>query len=136
MIHKVTWMVRRKTPVPPDRQPCFICDKYASLCHGHHVMGCREVAEYCASYEDIRGLPLTLPSDVPVVFLCPTHHALWHRLSDAHGPELHASSLLDLTPDEDNRYAQLDRLYRSFKEELIARLEQALRAYKEELANA
>ncbi len=62
----------RKTFNPGIKQPCFVCNKYESVTHAHHIF------------------PLHLQYDRGVkepihdfMWLCPTHHAAIHIFTDA-----------------------------------------------------
>lgn len=80
---------------PGAKETCFVCNKYKSLAHAHHVVP--------LSIQAKRGL--TKP-DQRHVWLCPTHHSAVHILiGQAESKNIKASKscinlLCDLTQDE------------------------------------
>lgn len=80
---------------PGVKEACFVCNKYKSLAHAHHVVP--------LSIQAKRGM--TKP-DQKHVWLCPTHHSAVHILiGQAESKNTKASKscinlLADLTQDE------------------------------------
>lgn len=56
------------------RQPCFVCGKFQSITHAHHVI------PLAAQYQ--RGFVLP---DSEHEWLCPTHHAILHAMIPPEG---------------------------------------------------
>ena len=79
--HKVTLKsvreVVRKTSRPPkQREPCFVCYRYKRITHAHHLVEVGKVAKVLHMMAIFDWSP-----KIPVVFLCPNHHALWHEMN-------------------------------------------------------
>lgn len=70
---KKSWVrIQRLLFSPSDRSPCFVCGKYKSLTHAHHLIPLAKQA--CESIQSV---------DNRHVWLCPTHHSAIHILLGA-----------------------------------------------------
>lgn len=94
--------IRRDLPFESSpRQPCFICGKYQSITHQHHVVYVSELAQLAIDYDypwyllPIRG-----------VWLCPNHHAIVHAINN-----ITTERGLELSNDiEDSEWCKFDEL--------------------------
>lgn len=69
--------IRTIKPKDNKRRPCYICNRWESITHCHHIVDVSDIAEICLEY----GVsPFLLPYHF--VWLCPNHHEWWHRLRD------------------------------------------------------
>lgn len=86
----ISRLIRELFAVTEPPQPCLVCGKYRHVCHAHHVIPVHQMARLCAR----KGVALRDFARLPVrfIWLCPTHHALFHLLdrphSDARGQEI------------------------------------------------
>lgn len=89
-----------------QRDACYICDKWKEISHFHHVIGVSELTNW-SYHEDVlwNFFPIT------VVWLCPNHHALVHRLRDKGMSMEDKCKMLDhLNMDERDALQQLVEL--------------------------
>lgn len=94
--------MRRLNPPPKRRDTCYVCGKYASICHAHHVPALAEVV-------GVFGVVAAQMASIPCVWLCPTHHALWHALHRSPATMKHLESWSDLSEAEKHAYESLDK---------------------------
>lgn len=85
-------------------QPCMVCGKYRSIAHMHHVIPISEMAEYLEKYnvDVFEAVHLNLT----VVWLCPNHHALWHKTRVAGADR--AEAFADLSRAELEGFQRID----------------------------
>lgn len=84
-----------------ERQACFVCNKHRFITELHHIIPVKEIALYIHETGK-RNHPM------PMVWLCPNHHAYWHKLegkSDNFGVYLHLS-----LEEEEAKFLELKRL--------------------------
>lgn len=60
-------------------QACFVCGLNRGITHAHHVIPVALMADLLTQYE-ISSFKCT-ELRVPYVWLCPNHHAIWHKLN-------------------------------------------------------
>ena len=58
------------------RQPCYICGEHEAISQCHHLISVREI-EAAIRRSNNWNQPM------PLVWLCPNHHAYWHLLERA-----------------------------------------------------
>lgn len=58
---------------PKEKQSCYICGKYKPVCEAHHVLKVSRAIEIINQYEYQGEITIR------IVWLCPTHHALYHK---------------------------------------------------------
>ena len=95
---RVKRTVRRRNPGPKQRRPCFVCGRFRSITQSHHLVEVWRVASVLRAMAIYDWAP-----EIPVVSLCPNHHAIWHTMNrgrEAWPPDLYAD-----VPD-----AEVDRL--------------------------
>ena len=111
---RVARQLRGMTP-RGERQPCFVCGKYRPITHLHHVIPVDDLARLVVKRQ-LYGVNLYMPT----VWLCPNHHALWHKLEkDKTSEEVWEC----LTPEELGRYDQLRQMVST--DEIVGMLERA-----------
>jgi hypothetical protein len=105
MNNHLSGKIRKKKPETSDRNPCFICGKWQSITHCHHVVGVGELAKWC---EENNVTTDIIP--VKFVWLCPNHHEWLHRMSDAKAknPARAGELVADITDAEWERYELLE----------------------------
>lgn len=65
----------RKNTDRSNPEPCHICGKYQEIAHQHHLYPVAKLAQWA-----IDNNWLARPFRIPVVWLCPNHHAMFHAL--------------------------------------------------------
>jgi hypothetical protein len=113
-------LIRQAFPAPQERQACAVCGKYASITQAHHAIPVYQIADLCveqsATLEQIERLPIRF------VWLCPTHHVLFHAVYDTRSTDRHMEIMHDIGLDEWRQLAALqklqnfDELFTVFKE--------------------
>ena len=96
-------LIRELFVIPRAPDPCFVCGKYRHLCHAHHVIPVSQMAALCVSrvtFKELEKIP------VRYIWLCPTHHALFHFIDRRPGDALVIEMLEQL--DE----AEVDAIWR------------------------
>lgn len=89
-------LIRLMYSKPVDsRQPCLICGKYQAITHMHHVI---PVSQMSKSLEKLNpdAKYLTANLKIRYVWLCPNHHALFHKFNGRDGNELWGDARLEL----------------------------------------
>lgn len=73
-------LIRDLFPPPKQKEPCWVCGKYKSISHAHHVIPVSEIARLCAG----ANIPLSLLPQLPIryIWLCPNHHAIFHAINN------------------------------------------------------
>jgi len=62
-----------------ERKPCFICGDHELITHAHHLY---DVAHMANILEIANISPATDDLLVEYVWLCPNHHAYWHKIHE------------------------------------------------------
>ncbi len=95
--------IRKASPRPKRKEPCFICGQHQWIAHSHHLVEVGRVAEVLRGAFIFDWVP-----QIPAVFLCPNHHAYWHELNRRGiGDEYVKRYLKELDADE---FDKLERL--------------------------
>jgi hypothetical protein len=109
-IDRDAWiMASRRIFAPGARQPCWVCGKFKSIAHAHHVV------PLTAQYD--RGF---VYPDQELVWLCPNHHAMAHLYIPTDDRSIAPAAMRargrttgalngDLTEEEFNRLMELTR---------------------------
>jgi hypothetical protein len=85
------------------REPCFMCGRWRSITHCHHVLSVSALADLCIGNN---WHPSWLP--IAYVWLCPNHHEWFHRFNDKWSDETRKKELLlDMTREELTAYNKL-----------------------------
>lgn len=109
--------IRSMKPEDTTRKPCFICGKWQSITHCHHIVEVHKLVEWCLEHD---FLFLFLP--VTFVWLCPNHHEWIHRLGDNNNSDARCGELVsDITDAEWEEYLKLEQLERDMYREMYAR---------------
>jgi hypothetical protein len=80
---------------PGKKKPCVVCGKYRAISEAHHLIPVHEQVDFCIEH----GIKwLVLP--VRFVWLCPTHHTIFHAFYGKRGKsQLEESVRLELLRD-------------------------------------
>ena len=79
LLKRVARRIRQITP-RDEKQPCYVCGKYKQIAHLHHPFPVEDLTLFVLFY-DLYSSPLY----IPVVWLCPNHHALYHLVEGSCG---------------------------------------------------
>lgn len=110
-------LVRRASPGPKQKEPCFVCGRHQRITHSHHLVEVGQVARVLFSWAVFDWAP-----KIPVVSLCPNHHAYWHEISWWGWAE-HTE---ELNEDESNNIVRLAELCGDAKSRVWAEVRRAL----------
>jgi hypothetical protein len=121
--------VRAMNPRPKGRHPCFVCGRHRYISQAHHLIEVGRVADVL----DALAIWDWSPS-IPLVSMCPNHHAYLHainrakgksrhELSEALGQELSKRDWDRLIEIDDQRAEVHDRVWRAVREEFLRREE-------------
>lgn len=124
---------RLDNPPPAEHEKCFICGKYGSICHWHHVLPVREAAEILGSV----GLPSAeivsyVDHMLPMVSLCPTHHRLFHALEEKDGFYRHRELLHDLSSEERTKFKELANEHARVSSDFLASARKVKQSFEDE----
>jgi hypothetical protein len=109
--------IRAMKPEDPTRKPCFICSRWQSISHCHHVIEVSRLADFCLEHN---FLFLFLP--VTFVWLCPNHHEWLHRFDDdGIRDERYDALFADITEAEWQEYMKLRRIREEMFCEMMGR---------------
>lgn len=109
--------IRSLKPEDTRRHPCYVCGKWQSITHCHHVIEVSELAEWCLNYGFFYAL---LP--VTFVWLCPNHHEWLHRLRDTRKTNEYSEALsADISSEEWEQYLNLEVIEQNMWGEMWAR---------------
>lgn len=81
-----------------ERQSCYVCGNHIAITELHHLISVVDIAKYFLRTEDT-----THP--MPVVWLCPNHHAYWHLLETSQRSMRRL--LLSALGDESSKFLEL-----------------------------
>jgi hypothetical protein len=122
--------VRARNPRPKGKRPCYVCGRHRYISQSHHLIEVARVADVL----DALAIWNWSPS-IPVVSLCPNHHAYLHairrvkkegrpELSEALNEELLKRDWDRLIEIDDQRAEAYDRVWREVREEFLRREEE------------
>jgi hypothetical protein len=133
--------VRAMNPRPNGRHPCFVCGGHRYISQAHHLIEVATVAKFLNWMAIYDWSP-----SIPVVSLCPNHHAYLHAmrryknfndvppdLTETLGEELSARDWDRLVEIDEQRAEAHDRVLREVREEFLRR-EDEYRRSKPEMA--
>lgn len=92
-----------------ERRPCYICEKHQPISHLHHVIPVSQMATLLTRAGC--GLEAQAHLTVRVVWLCPNHHAIWHKINGT-PQEIVPYLISQLSEKERDAYEQLQRVER------------------------
>lgn len=131
-------MVRRMNPRPKGRHPCFVCGGHRYISQSHHLIEVAKVAGV------LHGLAIwDWSPSIPVVWLCPNHHAYEHAmrrvqqevppdLSEALGEGLSDRDWDRLIEIDNQRAEAQDRVWGEVREEFRRREDEYRRSKPEQ----
>lgn len=120
-------MVRSKSR-PGRREECAVCGGWRAITHGHHLVSVGVVAEVLESIAVFGWAP-----EIPVVFLCPNHHAVWHAIEEG-GDEVLRRFLADMSDAEMDRTVELAHRRDAARNAVFDRLREAIAEFEAEVA--
>lgn len=99
------------------KDACAVCGKYQLVCEAHHLVPVHQQAKFCIDHDVAYW-------DLPVwfVWLCPTHHAVFHAFCDTLSSvsvETKASLIEDMTFEERNRMGRLFSLQTELRGKML-----------------
>jgi hypothetical protein len=129
--------VRAFSPRPKERRPCFVCRRHPRISQSHHLVGVGRVARVLHALAIYDWAP-----SIPVVSLCPNHHAYEHalrRIRDDTPPEVYKPLYAELSDGawdrlieiDDRRLEEQDRVWQEVREEFLRREEEYQRSKSE-----
>jgi hypothetical protein len=130
--------VRAFNPRPKDRRPCYVCGRHSYISQSHHLIEVGKVAGVLRALAIYDWSP-----SIPVVSLCPNHHAYEHglrRIKKDTPPEVSEPLYAELSERDrdrlieidDQRMESQDRVWREVREEFLRREEEYHRSKSEE----
>jgi hypothetical protein len=131
-------IVRATNPRRKERRPCYVCGRHSYISQSHHLIEVGKVAQALNALAIWDWSPR-----IPMVSLCPNHHAYLHatgrikgevspELSDALGDEFTDREWERVHEIDDLRAEAHDRVWRSVREEFLRREEEYQRSKSEE----
>jgi hypothetical protein len=131
--------VRAFKPRPKGKLPCYVCGRHSYISQAHHLIEVGKVAGVLRALAIYDWAPT-----VPMVMLCPTHHAYVHAISRQPANKKPPQELIDageelserewdrLIEIEDMRTDAHDSVWREVREEFLRREEEYRRSKSEE----
>ena len=102
---RMTELIRQYHLKPDVKFPCAVCGKYRAISEAHHIIPVYQLAELCSDH----GVDALTVAFVPVrfVWLCPNHHAMFHKIEGGETDEGKADLLSELDSEEKERFSRL-----------------------------
>lgn len=71
-------IIRKDFGIKDKRKPCAICGRYKSITEKHHLVSVKEIVTQWVDMKIDHSELLRLT--LPIVWLCPNHHTLFHAM--------------------------------------------------------
>ena len=129
--------IHARNPRPKRKLPCYVCGRHRYISQSHHLIEVGRVADVLDSLAIWDWSP-----SIPVVSLCPNHHAYLHAMGRVKGkvsPDLSEALKMELSRRDWDRVFEIhnqqaeahDRVWRAVREEFLRREEEYQRSKPE-----